>query len=94
VNGAVPEGRRIFETTSCVNCHTVAGTAANGQVGPDLTHLMTRDTIASGASTNTPQHLREWIRDPETIKPGSRMPAMRLTDRDLDAVTAYLASLH
>ncbi len=47
---AVSEGRQIFETTACINCHTVSGTVANGRFGPDLTHLMSRDTIASGAA--------------------------------------------
>jgi cytochrome c oxidase subunit 2 len=90
---AVSSGRRIFNQTSCINCHTVAGTPANGHFGPDLTHLMSRDTIASGAAENTPAHLRNWIRNPGDIKPGSRMPAMNLTDQELDALTAYLLSL-
>ena len=89
----VSTGRRIFQRTSCVNCHTVAGTAANGRFGPDLTHVMSRDTIASGVAPNTRENLRRWIRNPEDIKPGSRMPAMNLTEPELDAVTAYLVSL-
>jgi len=91
---AVSAGRRIFEATSCINCHTIAGTRANGRFGPDLTHVMSRDTIASGVVDNTPQNLRRWIRNPDDIKPGSRMPAMNLNDQELDAVTAYMASLH
>jgi cytochrome c oxidase subunit 2 len=87
------EGRRIFETTACINCHTVAGTLASGKFGPDLTHLMSRETIASGAAPNTPESLRLWIRNPDAIKPGSRMPAMDLNDRELDAVTTYLETL-
>jgi cytochrome c oxidase subunit 2 len=90
---SVSSGRRIFQTTSCINCHTVAGTAANGRVGPDLTHLMSRETIASGVVENAPENLRRWIRNPDDIKPGSRMPAMNLNAKELDAVTAYLASL-
>ena len=89
----VAEGRHVFQRTSCINCHTVSGTVATGQFGPDLTHLMSRDTIASGIAPNTVENLRAWIRDPESFKPGSRMPAMKLTDRELDSVTAYLASL-
>jgi len=92
-SGAVDEGRRIFETTACVNCHTVSGTVADGRFGPDLTHLMSRDTIASGATPNTPENLKAWIQDPDSIKPGSLMPAMKLTDHDLDALTAYLETL-
>src|SRR4051794_39192183 len=58
---AVSSGERVFESTACVNCHTVSGTPAKGRFGPDLTHLMSRDTIASGAAPNTPQMLRLWI---------------------------------
>jgi cytochrome c oxidase subunit 2 len=89
----VSEGRGIFQRTSCVNCHTIAGTAAHGRFGPDLTHVMSRDTIASGIAPNTRENLRRWIRNPDDIKPGSRMPAMNLNEAELDAVTAYLASL-
>src|SRR5712672_1273272 len=86
----VSEGRRLFESTACINCHAVAGTLAHGRFGPDLTHLMSRETIAAGAAQNTPENLRLWIKKPDTIKPGSLMPAMELNDRELDAVTAYL----
>jgi len=89
----VVEGRRVFQRTACINCHAVSGTVAAGQFGPDLTHVMSRDTIASGIAPNTVENLRAWIRDPESLKPGSRMPAMQLTDRELDAVTMYLATL-
>jgi len=57
---AADAGRRIFETTACINCHTVTGTMAHGRFGPDLTHLMSRDTIASGAVPNSPENLRRW----------------------------------
>jgi cytochrome c oxidase subunit 2 len=86
-------GRRIFETTSCINCHAVRGTPANGRFGPDLTHLMSRDTIASGAAANTEKSLRLWIEEPDAIKPGSLMPAMKLADADLDALVGYMRSL-
>jgi cytochrome c oxidase subunit 2 len=89
----VYEGRRVFETTACINCHTVSGTVANGRFGPDLTHLMSRETIAAGAALNTPKNLRLWIQKPDAIKPGSLMPAMELNDQELDAVTAYLETL-
>jgi cytochrome c oxidase subunit 2 len=93
VGDAVSQGQRIFETTACINCHTVAGTVANGRFGPDLTHLMSRDTIAAGAARNTPENLRQWILDPAAIKPGSLMPAMQMSDPELDALTAYLETL-
>jgi cytochrome c oxidase subunit II len=86
-------GRRVFETTACINCHAVAGTAATGRFGPDLTHLMSRRTLASGAAENTKENLRLWIQNPDAIKPGSLMPAMKLSDEDLDALMRYLETL-
>ena len=94
VSGTVSEGQRIFERTACMNCHAVAGTPADGRFGPDLTHLMSRDTIASGAARNTSESLRAWIEDPGVLKPGSKMPAMGLSDSELNAVTRYLETLH
>ena len=92
-DATVEAGRRVFESTACINCHAVAGTNANGRFGPDLTHLMSRATIASGAAPNTPEKLRLWIQDPNKIKPGSLMPAMQLSDADLDAVVRYMETL-
>jgi cytochrome c oxidase subunit 2 len=92
-NDAVADGRRIFEANSCVNCHTVASTPAKGRFGPDLTHLMSRDTIAAGIVVNTHENLRSWIQNPSKFKPGSLMPAMGLNEHDLNAVTAYLEAL-
>jgi cytochrome c oxidase subunit 2 len=86
-------GKQLFETTACINCHTVRGTVANGRFGPDLTHLMSRATIASGAAENTPENLRLWLKDPDAIKPGSLMPAMKLSDGELDALVHYMQSL-
>jgi len=88
------EGRRVFNATACVNCHAVAGTAAEGRFGPDLTHLMSRETIASGIASNNAAELRRWVQNPAAIKPGSLMPSMNLTDKELDEVTAYLLTLH
>jgi len=93
-DASVAQGRRIFETEACMNCHTIAGTPAKGTFGPDLTHLMSRATIASGAALNTPENLRAWIQDPNTFKPGALMPAMQLSDRQVDQVVAYLSTLH
>ena len=89
----VTAGRRIFETTACINCHMISGTAADGRFGPDLTHLMSRQTIASGAAENTTENLRLWVQNPDAIKPGSLMPAMKLNDADLDALVRYLGTL-
>jgi len=87
-------GRHVFETTSCVNCHAVGGTNGTGRFGPDLTHLMSRRTIAAGAAENTPENLRLWIQNPDAVKTGSLMPAMKLSDAELDALVRYLETLH
>jgi cytochrome c oxidase subunit 2 len=86
-------GRHVFETTACVNCHAVGGTNGTGRFGPDLTHLMSRRTIAAGAAENTKENLRLWIQNPDAIKPGSLMPAMKLSDADLNALVRYLETL-
>jgi cytochrome c oxidase subunit 2 len=93
-NAAAIEGQTVFMHSACINCHTIAGTVATGRFGPDLTHLASRDTIASGPVKNTPENLRQWIADPNSMKPGVLMPSMHLNDHDLDVITAYLATLH
>jgi cytochrome c oxidase subunit 2 len=92
-DSSVAAGRHVFETQACMNCHAVQGTAATGRFGPDLTHLMSRDTLASGMIPNTRDNLRQWIKDPNTIKPGCLMPAMQLSEDQLDQVTNYLETL-
>jgi cytochrome c oxidase subunit 2 len=87
------DGHVVFLRNACINCHTIAGTIAKGRSGPDLTHLASRDTIASGAVPNTPSNLRKWIDNPDRLKPGCLMPAMHLNAHDLNAVAAYLTTL-
>jgi cytochrome c oxidase subunit II len=87
------EGRDVFQHNACISCHTIAGTVATGRFGPDLTHLASRETIASGSVANTPQNIRSFVADPAHFKPGALMPPMHLNDHDLDAVTAYLTTL-
>jgi cytochrome c oxidase subunit 2 len=87
-------GRRVFLSTVCVTCHAVAGTAANGRHGPDLTHLMSRATIGAGAAPNDRDPLRAWLRNPEDIKHGVLMPAMQIDDAYLDQLVEYLLTLH
>ena len=86
-------GRQVFESTACLNCHAINGTNGTGRFGPDLTHMMSRRTIAAGAAENTPENLRLWIQNPDAIKTGSLMPAMKLSDADLDALVRYLETL-
>jgi cytochrome c oxidase subunit 2 len=89
----VAAGKRVFQRNGCVNCHAVAGTIGNGRYGPDLTHLMSRKTLAAGAALNTPQTLTAWIRDPNGIKPGAHMPAMQLTEQEVSVLVDYLLTL-
>ena len=90
---AARAGRELFASLACINCHTVRGTTANGVFGPDLTHLMSRWTIGAGAARNTHENLQAWVNDPATLKHGALMPAMKLSRRDLDTLTAYLVTL-
>jgi cytochrome c oxidase subunit 2 len=77
----------------CGNCHAIRGTKANGQVGPDLTHVASRQTLAAGTLPNDRRDLRAWLRDPQAIKPGAKMPRVPLAPRDLDALVSYLEAL-
>jgi cytochrome c oxidase subunit 2 len=86
-------GQAAFEHQACFACHTVSGTAAFGRVGPNLTHLMSRETLAAGIIANNAQNLKAWIADPDTFKPGSLMPALHLSDRENAEITAYLLTL-
>jgi cytochrome c oxidase subunit 2 len=93
VNPAVEAGRNLFQSVACINCHRIDGTVADGVFGPDLTHLMSRATIGAGAADNTAEMLRAWVNDPDDLKPGALMPAMKLSDAQVDEIVAYLATL-
>jgi cytochrome c oxidase subunit II len=86
-------GQEVFLGSSCVMCHAIAGTPAGSRVGPDLTHLASRRTIAAGTLANTRGNLAAWIVDPQAIKPGVRMPANKLDAHDLQALVTYLETL-
>ncbi len=90
----VAQGKAVFESLACINCHTVKGTVATGVFGPDLTHLMSRQNIGAGVLTLNHQNLRDWVNDPQNAKPGCFMPSMKLTNPELDQVVSYLESLH
>ena len=90
----VSAGRAAFLGQSCVNCHRVRGTPARGSDAPDLTHLMSRRTLASGMFENSPEKLGRWVTDPNRIKPGCLMPAFGLTDHQRDEIVRYLSTLH
>lgn len=93
------QGEEIFAQSACIGCHTIRGTSAQGTVGPDLTHVGSRTTIASGVMENNAQNLTRWIHNSADVKPGSKMPPQgvsaggTLTDDQIEAISAYLLSL-
>jgi cytochrome c oxidase subunit II len=86
-------GRDVFLRSTCTQCHTIRGTIAGASMGPDLTHLATRSTIAAGTLPNTRGHLAGWVLDAQSIKPGNHMPPNAVAAADLQPLLAYLGSL-
>ncbi len=87
------EGQRVFLTSACIMCHTVRGTTAASRVGPDLTHVAARPSLAAGTLPYSKGNLAGWIADPQRIKPGSQMPVVDLSADQLQSVLAYLDGL-
>jgi cytochrome c oxidase subunit 2 len=87
-------GEHVFMTSACASCHRIAGTQAQGEIGPDLTHVASRATLAADTIPNTPSELAAWIRNPQAIKPGDRMPDLGLPENEISELVAYLDSLH
>jgi cytochrome c oxidase subunit 2 len=90
---AAGRGKQVFFSNACADCHQIRGTDAHGTVGPDLTHFASRLTLASGRLPNTPDNLREWLREPQHVKPGNKMPDLELPESDWRDLQAYLESL-
>jgi cytochrome c oxidase subunit 2 len=88
------QGQQVFLRSTCVMCHTIRGTIAGSRVGPDLTHLATRQSIAAATIPNNPGNLGAWIADSQHIKPGNLMPPNPLSGDDLTALLAYLENLN
>ena len=86
-------GAQLFMNKTCGNCHRINGTEAKGTVGPDLTHLGSRQTLLAGLLENNIQNLESWIKDPQQIKPGAYMPGFHLDDTTVKSIAAYLNSL-
>jgi cytochrome c oxidase subunit 2 len=86
-------GLVVFTSNTCAGCHAIRGTTAVATVGPDLTHLADRATLAAGTIDNTPAQLARWITDPQGVKPGAIMPPTQLSPSDLADLVAYLQSL-
>ena len=92
-NPASERGRKIFISRNCMLCHTVRGTAANGKVGPDLTHVASRRTLAAGTTPLAPGYLGGWLSDPQHVKPGNKMPWPELRADEVAPLVTYLMSL-
>lgn len=86
-------GRELFVSSQCAVCHTIRGTTAFGNTGPELTHLASRRTIAAATLPNRRGHLAGWIADPQSIKPGNRMPPSEFDAESFHALLAYLEGL-
>ena len=87
------QGQGAFMRDGCAACHTISGTAAEGTVGPNLTHLASRETLAADTIPNTPEYLFRWIQNPQAIKPGVKMPGLGLGPAEFHAIVAYLTGL-
>ena len=87
------QGKQVFLSSACVYCHTISGTDASGQVGPDLTHLASRITIGAGLLQNTSGNLAGWVVNSQALKPGNLMPPMQLDPDQVQALIAYLETL-
>jgi cytochrome c oxidase subunit II len=90
--GEAAAGKAVFAGSACVGCHTITG-VSTGVLGPDLTHFGSRRTLAAGMWPNTLENVAEWVKDPQRLKPGVKMPALGLTDGQAKALAAYLMSL-
>jgi cytochrome c oxidase subunit II len=86
-------GQQTFLRSACPLCHAITGTPAFGTVGPDLTHVASRRTLAAGTLPNDRANLERWIANPQAFKPGTRMPVVELSEDERTAIVAYLASL-
>lgn len=85
-------GQRIF-MRECSGCHAINGTKANGEHGPDLTHLASRKMIAAGMLPNSRENVMDWVEHVQEIKPGARMPEFKFNANDKQALANYLESL-
>jgi cytochrome c oxidase subunit 2 len=86
-------GKEVFLRGACALCHSVRGTEAGATIGPDLTHLAGRKTLAAGTIPNVRGHLAGWIANAQGVKPGANMPAIALSPEDLQSLVAYLEGL-
>jgi cytochrome c oxidase subunit 2 len=86
-------GQQVFLSAPCVMCHAINGTPAGSNVGPNLTHIASRNMIAAATLTNTRDHLAQWIKDSQSVKPGNKMPQNNFSEQDLQSLLDYLQNL-
>ena len=91
--GPAAMGAQYFQGLSCASCHTIRGTPAHARIGPDLTHVGSRETLAAGRLNNTPAELENWLLAPNLVKPGCKMPNLHLTREQRTDLVAYLENL-
>jgi cytochrome c1 len=94
VTGDANNGKMLFQQKGCIACHVAPVPGATGTIGPNLTNVgntSQRPKLADGAA-NTPEHIKEWIKDPQKLKPGTMMPNLQLSEKEADDLTALLAS--
>jgi cytochrome c oxidase subunit 2 len=91
--GDSAKGWELFRTMSCINCHAIGGTEAQVRIGPDLTHFASRREIGAGILKMSPENITHWMRDPQAVKPGVKMPNFKFTQDQLMQLSAYLQSL-
>ncbi|MGH7995281.1 MAG: cytochrome c oxidase subunit II [Opitutaceae bacterium] len=93
ISGEALQGWRTFNSMTCVACHTIRGTDADGRAGPDLTHFESRAYFAGRVARNTPENLRRWLKNPQQVKPGVKMPNFKLTHPQIDQLIAFFETL-
>ena len=92
-NTLADQGKQLFLTEGCVNCHTIAG-LSTPNIGPDLTRISQRAMLGAGVLRNSKENLAKWLSNPQTYKPGCKMPDFKFTDKQVDQLVAFLESLN
>ncbi len=87
------QGEILFQQKTCGSCHTISGTPADGKIGPDLSHLASRETLLSGMLTNNKENLKKWLENPQKVKKGSNMPNFLMSANEINALVDYLEQL-
>ena len=91
----IQQGSQTILKQACIGCHIINGLPGYnvGKVGPNLTHVGSRKYIAAGTLPNTPENLARWLRNPQEVKPGNKMPNLNLSEDTINQLVAYLETL-